>query len=173
LGLYKKIVNRICDVFEFVAVLCLVAMVIAVLIQVTGRYVFSNTPGWSEEMARQFMIIFSFIGIAIGIRDKVHIAMSFIVDTYLKKIRLPIEIFGKVLIMVMGIMMFINMERLFGMLQYNRLPGTGIPILWIYIFPTAVGGLITLIAIYQIYDHFKYGTDEQMASGKTKVGTSL
>jgi len=151
-----------CDVFEYIAVLCLAAMVVVVLIQVTGRYVFSKTPGWSEEMARVFMIIFSFIGIAIGVRDKIHIAMSVVVDILLKKIRLPIEIFGKLLIMTLGVMMSVNMGRLFSMLQYNRLPGTGIPILWIYIFPTAVGVLMALLAVYQIYDHFKSGTDEQM-----------
>ena len=166
MNLYKKIVNRLCDVFEFIAVLCLASMVVVVLIQVTGRYVFSKTPGWSEELARVFMILFSFIGIAIGVRDKIHIAMSVVVDIVLKKFRLPIEIFGKLLIMTLGVMMSVNMGRLFKMLQYNRLPGTGIPILWIYIFPTAVGALMALLAVYQIYDHFKYGTDEQMQSEK-------
>ena len=168
MDLYKKFVNGICAVLEFIAMLCLVAMVVVVLIQVTGRYVFSKTPGWSEEMARVFMIIFSFIGIAIGVRDKIHIAMSVVVDVLLKKIRLPIEIFGKMLILTLGVMMSVNMGRLFSMLQYNRLPGTGIPILWIYIFPTVVGVLTALLALYQIYDHFKYGTDEQMQSEKIR-----
>jgi len=173
LNIYKKIINKIADVFEIVAVICLVGMVIAVLFQVTGRYVFNKTPGWSEELARQFMIIFSFIGIAIGVRDKIHIAMSVVIDGPLKKIRLPIEIFDKILILVLGTMMSIEMERLFGTLRFNRLPGSGIPVLWVYIFPTAVGALIALVAFYQIYDHFKYGTDEQMAPGKASVGSSL
>jgi TRAP-type C4-dicarboxylate transport system permease small subunit len=160
MNIYKKIVRGCCAVLEFIAVICLAAMVVVVMIQVTGRYIFSKTPGWSEELARVFMIIFSFIGLAIGVRDKIHIAMSVVVDIILKKIRLPIEIFDKVLIMVLGIMMSVNMGRLFRMLQYNRLPGTGIPILWMYIFPTIVGVLMALVAIYQIYEHFKYGTDE-------------
>ena len=168
MNLYRKIVNKLCDVFEVIAVLCLAAMVIVVLIQVTGRYVFSRTPGWSEELARVFMILFSFIGIAIGVRDKIHIAMTVVVDIILKKIRLPIEIFGKFLILTLGVMMSVNMGLLFKMLRYNRLPGTGIPILWIYIFPTAVGIIMALLAIYQIYDHFKYGTDEEQAKGVNK-----
>ena len=168
--LYKKFVNGFCAVLEFIAILCLVAMVVVVLIQVTGRYVFSNTPGWSEEMARQFMIIFSFIGIAIGVRDKIHIAMTVVVDIILKKFRLPIEIFGKILILTMGVMMSINMWRLYSMLKYNRLPGTGIPVLWIYTIPTVVGFLIALVAFYQIYDHFKYGTDEQQKQQGISAG---
>jgi len=161
LNLYKKIINGICSVFEYFALFCLVGMVVAVLIQVTGRYVFSNSPGWTEEIARQFMIIFSFIGIAIGVRDKIHIALTVIADNLLKKIKLPVEILGKLLVLILGIMMSVNMGLLFSRLKYNTLPGTGIPVLWIYSFPTAIGVLIALISIYQIYDHFKYGTDEQ------------
>jgi TRAP-type C4-dicarboxylate transport system permease small subunit len=166
LNLYKKIVNGICGAFEFFAVLCLAAMVVSVFVQVTGRYVFSKSPAWTEEMARVFMIIFSFIGIAIGVRDKIHIGLTVVVDSLNRKIRLPIEIFSKLLVILLGIMMSVNMGLLFRMLQYNRLPGTGLPILVIYAFPTAIGVLLALIAAYQIYDHFRFGTDEEQALAK-------
>ena len=163
MNLYKKIVNWVCHAFELFAVVCLAAMVVVVLIQVTGRYIFSVTPRWSEEMARQFMIIFSFIGIAIGVRDKIHIGLTIIVDSMKREIRLPIEVFSKLLIMLLGTMISLNMGLLFSRLKYNRLPGTGLPILIIYAFPTAIGILIALLAAYQIFDHFKYGTDEEQA----------
>jgi len=162
-NIYKKIINKIVSFFEYIAVFCLAAMVVAVIIQVVGRYVFRNTPGWSEEMARQFMVIFSFIGIAIGVREKIHIALTFFTDGLLHKIRLPIEIFGKALIATLGIMMSVNMSLLFERLRYNRLPGSGIPVLWVYAIPTAIGVIIALICVYQIYDHFKFGTDEEQA----------
>jgi TRAP-type C4-dicarboxylate transport system permease small subunit len=158
---YKKIVNAICTVFEIIAALSLAAMLVVVTIQVVLRYFFNNAPGWSEEMARQFMILFCFIAMALGVRDKIHIALTIIVDRGLKKIKLPLEIAGKILILVMGIMMSINMGPYFTKLKFNRLPGTGIPVGWQYLFPTAVGVLVSLIAVYQIYDHFKHGTDEQ------------
>ena len=160
MNIYKKIINGICHVFEIFAVLCLAAMVIVVVIQVTGRYVFSITPRWSEEIARQCVIIFTFIGMAIGVRDKLHIGLTVVVDQLNKKIQLPIEILGKLLILTLGTMISINMSLLFSRLKFNRLPGTGIPILYIYAFPTAIGVLIALIAVYQVYDHFRYGTDE-------------
>ena len=161
MNLYRKIVNGICSCFEFFAVLCLGAMVVVVAIQVTGRYVFRNTPSWSEELARQFMIVFSFIGIAVGVREKRHIALTVVADAFMRKIMLPVEILGKLLVMVMGVMMSLNMWLLFSALRYNRLPGTGIPILYIYAFPTAIGLLIAAIALYQIHDHVKLGTDER------------
>ena len=161
MNLYKKIVKGICLAFELFAVACLAAMVVAVLVQVVGRYIFSYTPRWTEELARQFMIVFSFIGIAIGVRDKIHIGLTIVVDSLKRNLRLSIEILGKVFVVLLGVMISINMGLLFTMLRYNRLPGTGLPILVIYAFPTAIGILIAFLAIYQIHDHIKYGTDEE------------
>jgi TRAP-type C4-dicarboxylate transport system permease small subunit len=143
-------------------------MVIAVLIQVVGRYIFSNTPRWSAEIARQFMIVFSFIGIAIGVRDKIHIGLTVIVESFKRSIKLSIEIFGKILTIVLGVMISVNMGLLFSSLKYNRLPGTGIPIVVIYAFPAMIGILVAFMAAYQIYDHFKYGTDAEQAQEENK-----
>jgi TRAP-type C4-dicarboxylate transport system permease small subunit len=151
-------------VFEVIAALSLGAMLVVVTIQVVLRYFFNNAPGWSEELARQFMILFCFIAMALGVRDKIHIALTVITDNLLKKFILHLEIAGKILVFAMGIMMSINMGPYFTKLKYNRLPGTGIPVGYEYLFPTAVGVLIALIAVYQIYDHFRYGTDEKQGN---------
>ena len=160
-GYYKKIVKALCLFFEIIAALSLVGMLVTVLIHVTMRYFFHNAPGWGEELARQFMIVFAFIGIALGVRDKLHIALTIVAERPLKKILLPIEIFIKFLIFILGIMMSSFMGPYFTKLKDNRLPGTGIPVGFQYIIPTAMGILVSLVALYQIYDHFKYGTDEE------------
>jgi TRAP-type C4-dicarboxylate transport system permease small subunit len=135
-------------------------MFFSVLIQIVGRYFFRVTPIWTEELSRQLMVVFCFIGMAIGVRDKIHIALTFIVNSLNRKAILAIEILGKMLLIMMGIMMSVFMGPFFIILRYNRLPATGIPAGWRFAFPTAVGVLIALIALYQIYDHIKYGTDE-------------
>ena len=161
---YRKLVRGICFFFEIIAALSLVAMLAVVVINVVMRYFFNNAPGWGEELARQFMIIFCFIGFAIGVRDKILIALTVAVEKLFHRLTLPIEIFNKFLILSVGIMMSAFMGPYFTKLKYNRLPGSGIPVGYIYVFPTIVGILISLIAIYQIYDHFKHGTDEQQKS---------
>jgi TRAP-type C4-dicarboxylate transport system permease small subunit len=160
-GVYKKIVKNICFVCEIIAAVSLVGMMVTVLIHITLRYFFNNAPGWGEELARQFMILFAFIGFALGVRDKLHIALTIVAEKPLKKFLLPIEIFVKFLIVVLGILMSGFMGPIFIRLKDNRLPGTGIPVFFQYLIPTAMGILLSLVAIYQIYDHFKYGTDEQ------------
>ncbi|MDR3170369.1 MAG: TRAP transporter small permease [Treponema sp.] len=166
---YKKIIRMICTVFEIVAAVSLGAMVVVVSIHIIMRYFFHNAPGWGEEMARQFMILFCFIAMALGVRDKLHIALTIVADRVLKNFRLPLEILGKVLIFVLGIMMSSFMGPYFTKLKFNRLPGTGIPVGYQYVFPTMVGVLMSLIAVYQIYDHFKYGTDEEQRKKEERL----
>jgi len=160
-AVYKKCVRGICFFFEIIAALSLVGMLVTVLIHVTMRYFFHNAPGWGEELARQFMVLFAFIGIVLGVRDKLHIALTLVAEGPLKKILLPIEILVRLLILILGIMMSSFMGPYFTKLKDNRLPGTGIPVGFQYLIPTMMGVLISLVALYQIYDHFKYGTDEE------------
>ncbi|MCL1993065.1 MAG: TRAP transporter small permease [Spirochaetes bacterium] len=159
--IYRMLIRGICKFFEIVAAISLVAMMFIVLYNVVMRYFFANSPGWAEELARQCVVVFSFISIALGVRDKGHLALTVVVDKLLARFSLPIEIMNKFLIMCFGIMMSIYMRPFFILLRYNRLPGSGIPVGYTFIIPTAVGILIALIAAYQIYDHFRYGTDEQ------------
>ena len=170
--LYKKIISAICIVFESIAVISLILMFAAVVIQVIGRYFFMHTPGWTEEAARQLMVVFSFIGIAIGVKNKIHIAISFFADNMPRTPRLVIETAGKALVLVMGIMMSMRTYPFFVVLRYNRMPGTGMPVSWRFIFPTMAGILIALIAAYQIYDHFKYGTDEEQKQRQLDAAAS-
>jgi TRAP-type C4-dicarboxylate transport system permease small subunit len=158
---YRKIVRGICLVFEIIAAISLVGMFVVVFYNVIMRYFFANSPGWAEELARQFMVVFAFSGMALGVRDKLHISLTIVAERALKKFMLPLEIIGKILIIILGILMSIFMEPYFTMLRYNRLPGSGIPAGYTYVFPTAVAVLISLLALYQLYDHFRHGTDEQ------------
>ena len=160
-NIYRKIVLIICKILEIVAALSLVAMMFIVLYNIVMRYFFANSPGWAEELARQCVIIFSFIGFALGVRDKGHIALTIFVDKVLHRFTLPIEILNRLLILCFGIMMSIFMRPFFTLLRYNILPASGIPIGYQFVLPTAVGILIALICVYQIYDYFRYGTDEQ------------
>jgi len=173
MSIYKKIVRLLCTIFEVIAAVSLAAMLVVVTWQVIMRYFFNDAPGWTEEIARQLMILFCFIAMVLGVRDKIHIALTMIAERLLKRFLLPLEVLAKVLIFILGIMMSCFMGPYFTKLRYNRLPATGIPVGWEYLIPTAMGVLMSLVALYQIYDHFKYGTDEaQKKAGDFSKGDS-
>ena len=98
---------------------------------------------------------------AIGIKEKIHTTIPIFADKLHKKFRLAIEIIGKLFVLAMGVILGFNMTSLFKILKHNRLPASHIPIVWVYIFPAAMFILIIFISVYQIYDHFKSGTDEE------------
>ena len=56
-----KFFEIIYKLIEFVSALCLCGQVIIISIAVIGRYIFSYTPTWSEEIARVLMVWMSFL----------------------------------------------------------------------------------------------------------------
>lgn len=61
---------------EAFLVLTLVLMVILIFGQVVGRYVFSNAPSWTEEMARYIHIFQVWIGASYAVKLRQHIRVE-------------------------------------------------------------------------------------------------
>lgn len=61
---------------EAFLVLTLVAMVVLIFGQVVGRYVFSNAPSWTEEMARYIHIFQVWIGASYAVKLREHIRVE-------------------------------------------------------------------------------------------------
>ncbi|WP_284037382.1 TRAP transporter small permease [Neobacillus sp. 114] len=75
-----KALKRFCllidSLFEKVALGSLVAMIIIVTLQVFTRKLFNFVLFWSEEVTLLMLCWFSFMGIAIGVREKLHLAIE-------------------------------------------------------------------------------------------------
>jgi TRAP-type C4-dicarboxylate transport system permease small subunit len=168
MNVYKKVVDTLCLIFEILAGGSLGLMVIVVAGNVISRYFFNFTPGWTEEAARLLMIQFCFIAMVMGVRNKVHIALTVVVDHMPQKVILPIEIAGKILICVLGVLLCGFSWPYIVKLSGNRLPGTGLPVGVQYLIPTLAGGLMSLVTVYQVYDHIKYGTDAEQKKSFAK-----
>jgi TRAP-type C4-dicarboxylate transport system permease small subunit len=66
-------IDRAIEVF---AVSMVALMTLIVTLQVVTRKVFNFVFFWSEEITLLLLVWFSFLGIAIGFRDKLHLAMD-------------------------------------------------------------------------------------------------
>ncbi|MFS0643604.1 TRAP transporter small permease [Siminovitchia sp. 179-K 8D1 HS] len=64
------------SLFEKVALGSLIAMIIIVTLQVFTRKLFHFVLFWSEEVTLLLLCWFSFMGIAIGVREKLHLAIE-------------------------------------------------------------------------------------------------
>ncbi|MBA7498432.1 hypothetical protein ES704_01169 [subsurface metagenome] len=79
--------KRKVDYVNIITILAFIVMVIVVLLQVIFRYVMRISVPWTEEFARYLLILITFVGGALAVRDKQHIAVTAIIDKLPKKIR--------------------------------------------------------------------------------------
>lgn len=74
--------NRICEV---ALIILLVAMAVAVFVQVLFRYVLHLPLFWTEEFARYCLVWASLLGAAVALKRGEHIAVTFLLDTFSKR----------------------------------------------------------------------------------------
>ena len=55
-------------------------MVVSMVWQVIGRYVFSKAPGWTEELSRFLMLWLTMLGAAAALRSGSHLSVTSLVD---------------------------------------------------------------------------------------------
>ncbi|WP_293407735.1 TRAP transporter small permease [Polaromonas sp.] len=98
--------NRICAVISKVglmlAIVGLIVLILAVQVQVVGRYIFNDTPTWTEALALQLVLYITALGVAVGVRDAGHIGLDSMVALLPVSMRLKIEILIHVLVAMFG-----------------------------------------------------------------------
>ena len=84
------------------AVVGLIAVILCVLWQVVGRYVFNDTPTWAEALALLLVLFVTAFGLAVGVRDAGHIGLESMVALLPDKWRHRIELLIHALVGVFG-----------------------------------------------------------------------
>ncbi|MBD0379686.1 TRAP transporter small permease [Paenibacillus sedimenti] len=122
----KRLALSIDSIFEWFSLTALTSMTLIVIIQVITRKLFNFVFFWSEEVTLLLMVWFSFMGIAIGFREKLHIATDSFTNRFGKRFN---QIWDKVIALVVfgfGLYLVINGWQ-FTIDQYETtLPATGL-----------------------------------------------
>lgn len=139
-----RAVERVLDIVLLGA---LVAMVASICWQVFGRYVLDHAPGWSSEISRFLIAWITMLGSARVIRADGHIAVTFVLDSLPRKVRLVVAFLRDTLILVMsGSLVYYG--ALFAELGGRRSSAaTEISMAWPYLAIPVGGGLIALLLI--------------------------
>lgn len=74
----RKIALKVDSFFETFALLALLSMILIVSMQVMTRKLFNFVFFWSEEITLLLLAWFAFMGMAIGFREGLHLAMDMI-----------------------------------------------------------------------------------------------
>lgn len=141
---------------------CLVAMMIAIAFltfyQVVMRYGFNRSSSWSEEAIRFLFIWCSFVGVAMGVREKTHIGISVLVELFNQKIQKIVEIIGYLAIMVFSAYLLFYGWKVVVATSSQTSPGLGLSMGWVYLSVPVMASLIffySFIAIINTKNNLK------------------
>lgn len=152
---FKKILLKIDTIFETFAVGMLVTMILIVSIQVATRKIFNVVFFWSEEVTILLLIWFSFLGIAIGFREKIHLSMSAFTNLFPKSWNKILDKVISVTVFSLGLYFIVYGWGFSIVMHQNTLPATGWPVSMMYVIMPITG---ILICAYSILDFFGINT---------------
>lgn len=160
----KKIKFIFDKVIESFALLLLTAMVVIICMQVFTRYFFSYTPSWSEAISLLFMVWMAFIGIAVGIRENLHISIEFVFKKFPYLLQRSIDVIIKLLVLVVGILFIYQGIKFTTIMHTSTLAGTKFPTSTLYAVVPLTGFLMVVYGIESFFkknDHHSISNSEE------------
>jgi len=93
---YKKVSRKIDQVINYATFAAIVGMIIAITMQIVFR-VFFEALSWSEEVARYLLVWSTFLGASMAYKRGMHIAVTFIVESFPATVRKGIQVISHLL----------------------------------------------------------------------------
>lgn len=125
-------------------------LIVAVLYQVVGRYVFNNTPTWAESAAVLLVLYVTMLGMAVGVRDAGHIGLESLLVMVPERVRIKMELLIHVLVLLFGVVMAYNCGLLAQSVWTYKIPTLGVSEAFKYLPPAMAGALIALFSFEHI-----------------------
>lgn len=136
--------------------LSLVVMMIAIAVltfyQVVMRYGFNKSSSWSEEAIRFTFIWCSFLGVAMGVREKSHIGISILVELFSPKIQRAVEVVGYLAIMVFsGYLIYYGWQVVMAT-GAQKSPALGVSMSYIYLSVPVMASFIFFYSFLEVFN---------------------
>lgn len=161
-----KLIKLILDRLLLALSLSLLAVMVAIIIyQVFSRQILSSTPSWSEELSRTLFVWVSFLGIAYGFKEKLHIALGLIVGMMPEKIQDIFDYFAKVIVILFGVIMIYYGWNFTALMSNNIMPGTGLPSSVLYAAIPVSGFYVTLYGIALLFQKGMHQNFDDVSEG--------
>ncbi len=152
--IYDGILNIFSKIVEFVTGLLLTSIVLIISWQVLTRVILKVTPSWSEEISMILVVWFGMLGAGLGVRDKSHLAVEFLVRIMPDGLKQFFFRLSYALICCFSIVMVVAGFRLYSfVMAHGEInPATGIPVGYTYFAIPVAGIFIFLHSLRHIID---------------------
>lgn len=139
-----KLIDKLYNVTDWICRFFMLGMVLIVTIVVIGRYVFSTTPGWGEELAISCMIWFGLLSSAMAEKRNDHIRITVLDKIYPKPLVRVFKIVHYVAKIIFSIVLVVEGIKL--TLFNIPVVMSGLPLSWAFIYAAApVTGVFMII----------------------------
>ena len=155
----KRITNWLHHFIEKIGMVFLVLMLLIVSMQVLTRLTIKTTPIWAEEVSTMLMVWFGFLGMAIGVKERIHITITYFADSLPPLGRKIIAIVNEILLVVVGSALLLYGARLVYATRTSTLPATQWPAFMPYLMVPVAGFMIVIYTLVGIDKIFSKNTD--------------
>jgi len=158
MNVFRKVVDKFHQLMVSIGKLLLILMTVLTCIQVFCRYVLDFSIRWSEEVPLIMMVWFGFISLAIGVRRRLHIAIEVFYSLFPDHIKVWIQRFVDLSMMIFGIIMVVFGWQLTVVTMKSTMPATKMPTGYLYGIVPVSGILVTYYSFMNLIGH---GYDDQ------------
>lgn len=144
---FNRVVDLIVALARVVVLLQATAIFVIIVFTVISRYVFNFVLSWSEEVPRYLLIWISFLGAAVSVDLKDHIAFDYVYKRFAGRLRAAVQTLINAAMLFFGWIMFffgIQFVQDFGSDLMESIPFTNV---WYYTALPVSGFLIMLFTL--------------------------
>lgn len=149
-GVLKAAARRFDQMVENVALTAMALMTVIVTVQVVTRKLFHFVFFWSEELTLLLLIWFSFLGIAIGFRDRLHIAMDALANRLPRPFNKALDVLIALSTLAFGVYLVVYGWQFTEIMHRNTLSATGWPSSVMYVIMPITGVMVCYYAILHL-----------------------
>lgn len=153
----KKLNETIQSILYYLLAFMICLMTVIVVLQVFFRYVMSSPLTWSEELARYLFVWITFLGIAIAIRKKAHVAIGLVVEHLPKMQQRIIRIINTVMILLLGGIIVYGGVQLMKIGEIQKSATLLLPMSLVFSAIPVSGVFIVLFSIEDLLSYFSKG----------------
>ena len=143
-SLLERVVDRINTALMLIAGVALVILIVIMGWLVYGRYILNSTPTWVEQVSLLIIVVITFFGAAVGIRENTHLSVEFFRDVLPERGRHALFMLSDLLLAVFGGLMGYYGAKLSIFNLDTKIPLLGISEFWRSL-PLALGGALIML----------------------------
>lgn len=164
-----KLIFRILDIIlENLVFISLAGMSGVVAVNVFCRFVLGFSLSWGDETAQMLLVWFTFMGAALGMRDKSHYAFDFLIESLPKSAKKPVNAFSQLICIAMTVAILYWSGKVTIMIRHWIMPATEISRALVYM-ACPLGCLFILVYAVRNFVQDLLATEDETA-GAAEAG---